>query len=465
MPDKNKISGNTIQVLSALVSRAVLAGRLGQQFGGDRDMYQALGYPLIIEYKDYFARYTRQDIAKAIIDRPVKVTWRGDVEIIESDDDKETALEKAWKELDEALGLKSRFVRLDKLSGIGTYGILLLGLDDVKNKEDFIKPVFGGQRKLLYVKPFGQDNATITAWESDTNNPRYAQPVKYDIVITDSGSNVSSQISVHHSRVIHVADEILENETEGAPRLECVYNRLMDLEKVVGGDAEMFWRSARPGFEGKVDKDFQMTPKMIEDLKEQLDEYEHNLRRFLINEGVDINALIQQIADPKNHVDIQIQMIAAVKGIPKRILTGSERGELSSSQDKEEWMSFVQLRREEYAEPKIIRPFVDRCIEYKVLPKPAESYSVKWQDLFAPSEKERVEIGKGRSTALKEYSMNPMAESIVPPEAFLKWFLGLDKDVVKMIEKMRDAVMLEEQQQQATEEEEQIIEEEQIEQG
>ena len=435
-----------LQTLSVLVSRANLAAKLGQQYGADRDLYQALGYPLTIDYTDYASRYSRQDIAKAVIDRPVKVTWRGELEIVESDDDKETQLERAWKDLEERLKLKSRFVRLDKLVGIGQYGVLLLGLNDVTSSEGWIEPAIGGNKKLMYVKPFGEGKAVISKWETRTRNPRYGMPLLYDITATDVEGSSTSQIQVHYSRLLHVTGETLESEVLGTPRLEVVYNRLMDLEKLVGGDAEMFWRGARPGYGGVLDKDWDMDQQTKDDLKDQIDEYEHNLRRILIAKGMHFEPLAQQVADPKSHVDVQMQMISAVTGIPKRILTGSERGELASTQDKEEWLTFVKARREEYAEPVIVRPFIDRCVELGILPAAGEvGYTVKWEDLFAPSEKERVEIGKVRATALKEYAMSPMAEATIPPDAFLQYFLGLDKDDIDLILEMREAAMLEEQ--------------------
>jgi hypothetical protein len=229
------------------------------------------------------------------------------------------------------------------------------------------------------------------------------------------------------------------------PRLEAVYNRLMDLEKLVGGDAEMFWRGARPGYQGKVDENYQMTAETKQDLKDQVQEYENNLRRILINEGVDLVALAPQIADPLNHVEIQLQMISAVTGIPKRILTGSERGELASTQDREEWLGFVSSRRQEFAEPLVVRPFVDRCIDYGVLPKPQDRYIIKWKDLWSPSDKERVDIGRMRAAALKDYGTNPMVEDIVTPEGFLKYFLGMPPEDVDMLIKMRDDFVIEEE--------------------
>jgi hypothetical protein len=221
--------------------------------------------------------------------------------------------------------------------------------------------------------------------------------------------------------------------------LEVVFNRLYDLEKLIGGDAEMFWRGARPGYSGKLDPDFSMSEDTKNQLMDQLNEYEHNLRRFLVAEGMELSSLAQQIADPANHVDIQIQMISAVTGIPKRILTGSERGELSSAQDSSEWKDYVQGRREDHAEPRIVRPFVDRLVALQILPTPEEEeYDVKWNDLYSLSEKARVEIGKGRANALREYSTNPLAMEIVPPKAFTEHFLGFTKEQITLINKQRD---------------------------
>ena len=277
-----------LQALSALVMRASYASALGMQYSDERDIYQALGYPLNINYKDYYSKYCRQDIAKAIIDRPVRVTWEGELALMEGGDDKDTALEKAWGELNDKLKLKTVFSRVDRLAGIGKYAVLVLGLNDVTNTEGFEKQVSGGKRELLYVIPASEDNAAIDKWDQDVKSERFGKPLIYRVTITEPGASTTKDLKVHYSRVVHIIDDILESEVEGIPRLQSVYNRLMDLEKLVGGSAEMFWRGARGGDAGKVDKDFTMTPAEQEDLINQIDEYEHNLRRFLINKGIDI---------------------------------------------------------------------------------------------------------------------------------------------------------------------------------
>ena len=435
-----------IQTLTSMVvARAQLAARLGQSYGGDRDLYQALGYPLSLTYQDYWSRYSRQDIAKAVIDRPVKATWQGQLELIESEDANKTPFEQAWNDLNNKFKLRSLLARVDRLTGIGRYGCLLLGLDDVIDQQGFVNPVRSGKRDLLYIKPFGEESAKIDTYESNPTNPRYGMPLIYSVQVADVASGSSSTVRVHYSRMIHVLEDHLESEVMGIPKLEAVFNRLMDLEKLVGGDAEMFWRGARPGYQAMVDKDYTMTQGTKDDLKDQIAEYENNLRRILINEGVDLKALAQQIADPENHVKVQIMMISAVTGIPQRILAGSERGELSSAQDSGEWKTYVQSRREDHAEPHIIRPFTDRLIELKVLPTPAVEYKVDWLDLFSISEKERVEIGKSRANAIREYTTNPMAESVLPPDAFFEFCLGLSTGQIELIKKQLSAGLSEEQ--------------------
>lgn len=416
-----------LQTFSELLNRAQLAVRLGTDtYGGSRDIYNALGYPKNLSTVDYMGRYTRQDIAKAIIDRPVRASWKGDIKIIETIKEEDTPFEMAWNEIYRNLQLKSVFLRADKLTGLGRYSILLLGLSDVSEKNDFKNPVINGTKdlKLLYIKPLSEKNAVIQTWVKKPNDPRFGLPETYTVQTFDG--DTSQSFEVHYTRVIHLVEDITENEVYGTPRLQVVYNRLIDLEKVIGGDGEMFWRGARPGYTGEVDSDYQMSDKAYNDLQEQISEFENNLRRILVNQGVKYEALAQQIADPTSHVSVNIEMISAVTGIPKRILMGSERGELSSAQDKHEWIGYVTSRREEQNEPMILRPFIDRCIEIGVLPKPKTPYKVVWDKLFSLSDKEKAEFGKMRAEALKDYTTNGITQELIPIRLFAKFVLGLD---------------------------------------
>lgn len=427
-----------MNLYSELVNRANLASRLGTMtYDGNRDIYQALGYPTRLDFDNYYLpKYLRHDIAKAIIDRPVRAAWRGDFTIQEKGSKgKKSDIEKVWDELKIKFKLHTIFMRVDKLTGIGRYGVLFLGLNDVKTNDDLVSPVMGRSNKLLFIKPLSEGSAKIATYESDPTNERYGKPLLYNITISTQESS-SIIVQVHYSRIIHITEDLLEDEVMGTPRLEAVFNRLLDLEKIIGGDAEMYWRGARPGFQGKVDKDFTLTPDSEKGLQDQFDEYENKLRRFLLMEGVDVKEFSQQIGDPSKNVDVQIAMISAEKGIPKRVLMGSERGELSSSQDREEWNLWVQSRREEFMEPMIVRPVVDRFMEIGVIPK--VDYLVHWDEMFAMSPTEKSEIAEKLANAVRYYTATPAAEYIIPKKMFLQKLLGFTEEELEEAERLVD---------------------------
>ena len=168
---KQEAQMKRIQVLSELVSRATLSGRLGQQYGTSvgtysRDLYEALGYPLELSYKEFASRYVRQDIARAVIDKPVDASWQGGCLIQESTEE-DTALEKAWGSLirNERIDVFGKLNRLDKLVGIGSYAVMLFGTSDITDKDKFASPA-APNSKLLYLRPLGEDSAQISQWET-----------------------------------------------------------------------------------------------------------------------------------------------------------------------------------------------------------------------------------------------------------------------------------------------------------
>jgi hypothetical protein len=153
-----------VAALSTTLRRAQLAGQLGQQYGGARDLYDALGYQKNLNYADYWTQYSRQDIARAVIDRPVRATWRGGVSLVETTDESEgrnnTPLEQAFQDAWKRTGLSDKLPRVDRLTALGRYGVLLLGLDDVSQEDDFREEI-QPNAELVYVKPFGEGSATI----------------------------------------------------------------------------------------------------------------------------------------------------------------------------------------------------------------------------------------------------------------------------------------------------------------
>ena len=404
-----------MKVMNAVAVRASIASQLGMQYGGDRDLYTALGYKSQPTFNDYIGKYYRQDIARAVIDAPVRACWKEYPAIIESEED-DTPFEKEWVEIQNRCHLFNRMSRVDRLAGIGSYAVMLLGFDD-GDSGDLSKPVERAG-ELLYATPYSMANAVIKTYDTDTKSERYGLPLLYTVQMKAASSTIGKE--VHYSRLIHVAEDVLEDESEGIPRLRAILNRLDDLEKIVGGSGEMFWRGAFPGL-GFMKKEGVAVGAQDEDsMVDEIEEYIHGLKRYLKLEGIDIKEIAMQVADPSAHVSVQLDMIAATSRIPKRILIGSERGELASSQDKESWDETVRARQKEHCEAVIVRPTVGRLISVGVLTEPKNGYTVGWPDLSTPSDKEKAEVGEMIARALKAYLEAPGTEQILPVEMFLK---------------------------------------------
>jgi len=425
---------------SALVGRANLAQRLGKSFGNKRDVYTALGYSKDPSFEDFYVRYKRQDIAKRVIEAPVKSTWRLKPAISESKEE-ETTFEKAWVKLVRDLNPYHFMSRVDKIAGIGQYGVLFLGFDDGLKPEEEVEKA----KNVLYMRPFAENHAQIQTWETDTTNERYGKPLTYTLNVASEDKAGTKSLPAHWSRVIHVAEDLYENDTHGTPRLECVLNRLQDLELIAGGSAEMFWRGAFPGYSFKADEGFTLKGQALVDLEDEIQEFVHDLKRYIRLTGMSVDELSAQVADPSNHFEILVSLISAATAIPKRILLGSERGELASSQDESNWHTQVENRRTDHAEPTILRPFINRLMEKGVLPEVGEDgYEVEWPDLFAPSEKEQAEVTKTKTEALAAYSNAPSANLIIPPAFYLAKFLNLTQDEIDQIEEQKNQMLDEE---------------------
>ena len=114
-----------LQVLaSTLATRLTYANKLGMQYGDKRSLYDALGYSKSLTFGDYKSQYDRQDIAKAVIDRPIEECWRDGFKLGEDFSDGFTEFEKAFTDLYNEFGLKDIFIRADKLTCLGRYCVL-----------------------------------------------------------------------------------------------------------------------------------------------------------------------------------------------------------------------------------------------------------------------------------------------------------------------------------------------------
>src|SRR5690606_26578814 len=117
----------------------------------------------------------------------------------------------------------------------------------------------------------------------------------------------------------------------------------------------------------------------------------HGFRRTVGARGIDFQALGSDVADFKNQADALMSFISASTEIPKRVLMGSEMGELASNQDAKNFDMRVSDRRRDLARAVVARPFADRMNAYGALPEP-ESYDIWWPDIESLDEEQRASV-------------------------------------------------------------------------
>lgn len=497
-----------------------------------RDIDRECGYPQDSELQAMFYRqmYQRHAPAERVCQLMPKQCWQVAPSVFEEEESStESPFEKDWKDLGRQLsGTRSWYkdesgsmiwhylCKADVLSGIGHYGVILIGLDDglpldmpaegANQQPDGSyldakagKPVplqtmygpalgteamYGGigfspgmfpdrlgydfspgngtgippkpvpllgtglkqtkagtdrKRRLLFLRCFDEAMAPIMAWENDPYNPRYGQPLYYNINFYDpsqpmSGIGLPNVIRrVHWSRIVHIAltgDD--PSEVFAKPQQRPVINELMNLKKLYGGSGEMYWRGAFPGI--SLETHPQLGPNVkpnTDSIRQMMTSYGEGLQRYLMLAGMTAKSLAPQVTDPKSFIDVQIGSICIEKGCPVRIFMGSERGELASGQDDGQWNDTV--RHSQYFErtPKVLVPLIDRLIAVGVLTEP-EGYGCEWPGLDSLSEKDKAQVALTKTQAISVYASTGV-EAIIAPLEFLTNILGMEDEEAQAI--------------------------------
>jgi uncharacterized protein len=420
--------GRRMRTQSVLGDRRRLAGELNQTFKGgrQRDIYESAGYDKEIFYAQYLARYLRQDVARRVVNTPADESWRLPPELLDGTDPdsakEDTEFTRAWQELannrgedgNTRRGLLHYLHRLDRISGIGRYGVLYLGIKDDKKPSEPAENASKGE--LLFASVFDEDSAGVATYDNNQQSARYGQPEMYRLVDrTDSGSKTTFE--AHWTRCIHVADNPLSSDLVGSPRLEAVWNRLLDLEKVAAATGESGWRLMMPGYVFSTKDGYELGPD-ADNHSEQLDEFTHELRRWLELNGMEVQELAGTLQDPSGAVNVALKLISAGTGIPLRKLTGSEQGQLASGQDDDNWIDIIEARQAQHVTPAIIEPVVHRLTWLGVLPQPTNGgFSVWWPSLRKKDPKDVAQIADTTASALQK------VQAKVKPRLFAETYL------------------------------------------
>lgn len=389
-------TGEAFRAFLGVISRTRL-GKMLTSFDGRRNYQQIFGWDDQITFDQMQYMYNRGGIAKRVVDAYPDATWARPPRLWADGDDAWTA---KWDALVDQTEVWEAMYRLDRLAALGSYSVLLIGTDRPNLSTQLVKP-----NRITYLQPYGEKSIKIEAYDRNEASPNFGKPLIYRIYpegahLEPKGSDrikadfPRSSFLVHYSRVIHCARGTMEDTIWGQPCMAPIWDYLTDLRKVVGSSSESYWIMANRGLQADIDKEMSLNAEDQALLQSEIDEYFDGNRRFIRTKGVKLNELQNEVANPLGPFNVLVTLISGTTGIPKRILLGSEAGQLASTQDKGNWAEKVEENRALHVEPHIVKPFVRFLLIHGLLPKPKLTKSggglgILWPDAYRMSPLER----------------------------------------------------------------------------
>lgn len=331
-----------------------LGSLLGFSHGDKRDTYSIYGYPDELGstngFDRMFAMSRREGISNRITHGVAKTCWRDGFELLSDPEDPETTEMVDDLELLKQIGMVAKLEAADILNRIGRFSVLLVGVPDSLELKDPIGRANPNQLDQIYFKAFAYDGITINEWDKDETSPRFGLPLIYQV---NRGNNTQRHekdtagtrtLNVHWSRIVHLNENGLVSDIEGMGALEPVFNRILDLDKTVGGSAEAYFRNARGKIAYEIDPTFSADLLNIEGSKEAFndaaEEFTNQWKDHTVAIGAKVKTLPTIHESPLDTVKVIIWSISGYTGIPGRILTGEGAGQLAGSEDQ---MAYNQL--------------------------------------------------------------------------------------------------------------------------
>ncbi len=436
---------------------------LRQLFDPRRDIDIECGYPKAITEQEYRVMYDRE-LGRRVVNIYPEETWKQFPIIYENPDPAiNTPFEADLDDLDHRMHLLHYLQRVDELSGVGHYGVILWGLDDgatldtpVEGCDTWEESVGMGttpapvvtnanakKKRILFIRVLDASLVTVAAYEREVRSPRYGLPTFYLITLNDLKLQETAataiptdvtQMRVHWSRVTHVADNRKTSEVMGTPRQEPVWNRLCDLRKVMGGSGEMFWRGGFPGISLETHPNLENPTLDVEAARVMMQDYMNGLQRYLATEGMTAKSLTPQIADPSASFEVQIKAICVTLGVPYRVFMGIEEGVVSGDQATKAWAGRLANRQNRYVTPMVINPVIQRLIDYGVLTPTAKprGWTTEWPDLLTLDATEKATVAGLRTTAFAAYVAGGV-DVLIPPLEYLTTVCGFTEDEAEAI--------------------------------
>ena len=400
------ITVNSREVEDFIRSRHALMG--GSIDAKRPDSWQVFGWHQEVTFTHMLTAYSRGGAGHGAVHRLLDGCWQSIPRIKSPASDKETPWEAKTAKLLTGVKAWAKFRDFDRRNMVGHYAALIYRVGDGKALRE---PMERAQR-LVDLVPVYEDQIKVVGWYSDQNAENYGQPSMFQyrtrpVQGVDTQGRPETWIDVHPSRVQILAEGSVGDMFDGVPMLRAGFNALVDIEKISGGSAESFLKNSARTLTIQYDKDAQpsvinadgSTGSVKQAHEDQAHAVNRNMDATIVTQGATAGVLQTSVSDPTGAFQLAANLFSASVQIPFTVLFGQQTGRLASDQDKADMQARCKSRQANELTP-MLEEFVRRMQAAGIIE--AGEWEIEWPDLAAPSDKEKLEIVKGMTAAMRE---------------------------------------------------------------
>ena len=390
------------------LARYELAQSLGAIDAKRPAAWSQYGYPTDITFKHLLSAYERGGAAHGAVHRLLDKCWQELPRIKSPASDQETPWERRTAAVLKSVSAWAKLRDFDRRNMIGRYSALIYRVADGKA----LREPLDRAARLVDLVPIYEDQLRVTMWDSDTTSEGYGQPLMYQyqsrrVQTGDTQGQPIEWADVHPSRVQIMAEGSVGDMFDGVPLLRAGFNALVDLEKISGGSGESFLKNSARTMVFTYDKDTAVqaigthgeTTSVRQAHEEQARSLNRNQDASIVMQGGTASTLQTATHDPEPAFMVAANLFAASVRIPFTVLFGQQTGRLASDEDKADFAARAKSRQTNELTP-MLEQFIRRMQAAGIIE--AGEFEVEWPDVAAPSEREKVELLKSYTAAMRE---------------------------------------------------------------
>ena len=395
----------TINELDMIRSREAVYG-MGSLDAKRPDAWRVYGYPDEITFERMLAAYSRGGPGHGAVHRILDKCWQATPRIKRPESDDVTPWEAKTNQLLASINAWAKLRDLDRRNMVGRYAALIYRVGDGLRLD---QPLVRASR-LVDLIPVYESQIRVTAWNSDTASEDYGKPSMFQYrrrnpSVQDTQGQPDEWADVHPSRVQILAEGSVGDMFDGVPLLKAGFNHLIDLEKISGGSAESYLKNSARTLVFQYDPAANVQAigsdgKSVRQVhEEQTQALNRNTDSSIVLQGGQASTLQTATHDPEPSFLVAANLFSASVRLPFTVLFGQQTGRLASDEDKEDFSNRARSRQETELTP-MLAEFVSRMQAAGIIE--AGEFEIEWPPLDAPGDKDKLEILKAMTSAMRE---------------------------------------------------------------